>query len=52
MKVLCRGGGIHKGDSMINVPAGYLLHLYEENKCSGAVKDYIVDNLDFIKKGA
>jgi len=44
--------GKYKGYSMINVPASYLLWLYENNKCDRQVMDYIIDNLDFIKKGA
>ncbi len=41
--------GIHKGTPMIDVPAGYLLWLLENNKCSGEVKEYIEDNLDALK---
>lgn len=36
--------GKHKGKKMINVPADYLLWLYENQKCSGDVKSYIVNN--------
>ena len=42
--------GKHKGEKMANVPASYLLWLYEENKCAGDIKEYIKDNLDVIKK--
>lgn len=41
--------GIHKGKEMANVPASYLLWLYENNKCGGDVKAYIEDNLDVIQ---
>jgi uncharacterized protein (DUF3820 family) len=41
--------GVHKGKNMADVPASYLLWLYENNKCSGEVKEYIKDNLDVIK---
>lgn len=41
--------GIHKDEKMANVPAKYLLWLYENNKCTSQVKDYIVENLDVIK---
>jgi hypothetical protein len=34
---------------MANVPAQYLFWLYNENKCSGEVKEYIKDNLDVLK---
>lgn len=40
--------GKHKGVAMANVPADYLLWLYENNKCSGEVKAYIIDNMDVI----
>ena len=41
--------GKFKGESMANVPADYLLWLYENNKCFGEIKAYIVDNLQVIK---
>jgi uncharacterized protein (DUF3820 family) len=41
--------GKYKGYKMENVPASYLIHLYEENKCDKQVKDYILENLDFLK---
>lgn len=41
--------GIHKGKKMANVPASYLLWLYNNNKCSGEVKTYIEENMDVLK---
>lgn len=41
--------GKYKGDKMANVPASYLMWLYDENKCNKEVRDYIEDNLDVIK---
>ena len=41
--------GIHKDKQMINVPASYLIWLYENDKCYGDVKTYIVENLDVLK---
>lgn len=41
--------GIHKDKQMADVPASYLLWLYENNKCNGDVKEYIKENLDVIK---
>lgn len=41
--------GKFKGTKMGNVPAEYLLWLYENDKCDGPVKEYIEDNLDVIK---
>lgn len=41
--------GKHKGKKMANVPASYLLWLYENGKCFGEFKEYIIDNLDVLK---
>lgn len=41
--------GIHKGKKIANVPASYLLWLYDNNKASGEVKHYIIKNLDVLK---
>lgn len=41
--------GKHKGVEMANVPADYLLWLYENNKCTDEVKEYIEDNMDVLK---
>ncbi len=41
--------GLHVGKMMANVPPEYLLWLFENNKCSGNVKKYIIDNMDSIK---
>ena len=36
---------------MANVPASYLLWLYDNNKCGdGDVKRYIINNMDVLKK--
>jgi uncharacterized protein (DUF3820 family) len=40
--------GKYKGIKMANVPASYLLWLYDNNKCYGALKDYIKDNIDVL----
>ncbi|WP_372776487.1 putative quorum-sensing-regulated virulence factor [Mangrovibacterium sp.] len=40
--------GIHKGKAMANVPDNYLIWLYKEGKCKGAVKAYIEDNADVL----
>lgn len=42
--------GKFKGDKMENVPATYLLWLYNNNKCFGLVKDYIIDNLQVLEQ--
>lgn len=42
--------GKHKGEKLANVPASYLLWLYENNKCYGSIRGYIVENLEVIKK--
>lgn len=33
--------GQHEGTEMINVPADYLIYLYENDKCSPEVKAYV-----------
>lgn len=42
--------GKYKGVKMGNIPAFYLLWLYDNNKCNGEVKNYIKDNLDALKQ--
>lgn len=44
--------GVHKGVKMANVPADYLLYLYNNKKCYGDLKEYIEDNLDVLKAEA
>lgn len=41
--------GIHKGSKMANVPADYLLFLYDNGKCFGELKKYIERNLDVLR---
>lgn len=41
--------GKYKDYSMINVPASYLIWLYENDKCNKLVKDYIIDNWDVLQ---
>ena len=40
----------YKGGKMANVPASYLMWLYNENKCNKEVRDYIEDNLEVLKE--
>ena len=42
--------GKYKGDKMINVPASYLIWLYDNNKCSRDVKAYIKDNYNVLNE--
>jgi uncharacterized protein (DUF3820 family) len=42
--------GRYKGYNMINVPASYLIWLYENNKCDDQVREYIEDNLSFLRE--
>ena len=44
--------GKHQGKAMINVPAQYLLWLYNEGCSHPGVKKYIIDNLDGLRKEA
>lgn len=41
--------GKYKGEKMGNIPAKYLMWLYDNNKCNQTVKDYIEDNLDVLQ---
>ncbi len=41
--------GKYADKQMADVPADYLLWLYENNKCYGEVKSYIKENIDVIK---
>ena len=41
--------GKHKGKRMEDVPAKYLVWLWENDKCNGVVKDYIDDNWDALQ---
>jgi uncharacterized protein (DUF3820 family) len=42
--------GKYKGEKMANVPADYLMWLYNEIKCNKDVRDYIEDNLDVLEQ--
>jgi uncharacterized protein (DUF3820 family) len=42
--------GKHKGMQMANVPADYLLYLYEEDKMSGEVLEYVKDNIEVLRQ--
>ncbi|MCW3109896.1 MAG: hypothetical protein JWQ09_4402 [Segetibacter sp.] len=41
--------GAYGGKKMANVPAKYLLWLYDNNKASGGVLQYIKDNLENLR---
>ena len=41
--------GKYQGEKMANIPASYLLWLFENDKCYGEVKEYIKANLDVLK---
>lgn len=41
--------GKYKGVEMQEVPASYLIWLYENDKCSDSVKEYVEDNLEILK---
>lgn len=42
--------GIHTGEKLANVPAKYLMYLYDNNKLTDEVRAYIIDNLDVLKE--
>lgn len=41
--------GKFKGEKLANVPESYLIWLYNEGKCFGALRNYIEENLDVMK---
>lgn len=41
--------GKYKGQKMANVPAQYLMFIYDQDWCRGKVKQYIDDNLEVLK---
>ena len=41
--------GKYKGEKLANIPAEYLLWLYDEGRCYGELRTYIADNMDSIK---
>lgn len=42
--------GTHKGKKLANVPARYLIFLYEQGKLPDNLKSYIIDNWALLKK--
>jgi hypothetical protein len=44
--------GAHKGLKMKDVPAKYLVWLYDNNKCNADVKAYIATNLSALRAAA
>lgn len=41
--------GKYKGVKMANVPASYLLWLYDNDKCTQEIRDYVNDNIDALE---
>jgi len=42
--------GKYKGEDMADVPAAYLIWLYDNNKCTKEVEAYVSENLDVLQK--
>lgn len=42
--------GKYKNQKLANIPGSYFIFLYEHDMKDGPLKDYIVDNLDVLKK--
>lgn len=42
--------GKHKGTAMANIPAADLIWLYENNRTSKDVRQYIEENMDVLKE--
>ena len=41
--------GKFKGEEMQNVPASYLIWLFENNKCTHQVRNYVVENMEVLE---
>jgi len=41
--------GKYQGQKMVNIPADYLLWIYDNNKCTAEVAKYITENMDVLK---
>lgn len=41
--------GKHKGEKLANIPADYLVYIYEHGKCYGTIRQYIQDNLEVLR---
>lgn len=44
--------GVYKGTALANVPADYLLWLFDNQKCYGQLKEYIIENKEVLVKEA
>lgn len=42
--------GKYKGVKIANVPASYLIYIYENGRLYGDLKEYIEDNLEVLKE--
>lgn len=42
--------GKYKGVKIANVPASYLIYIYENGRLWGDLKEYIEDNLEVLKE--
>lgn len=42
--------GKYAGQKLANIPAEYLIWLYENGKIYGSIKDYIRENMDVLKE--
>lgn len=41
--------GQYQGQAMANIPASYLIWLYDNKRCSGNVKQYIQENIEVLR---
>lgn len=42
--------GLHKGKRLIDIPASYLIYLYDNGLTNGPLGDYIKENMDVLRK--
>lgn len=49
-----KGGleGGANGTKMIDVPAKYLMYVYDNNMCNARIRKYVEDNLDVLRQQA
>lgn len=44
--------GKYKGEALVNVPGGYLIHLHDSGIAQGALKQYIIENRSILQSEA
>lgn len=42
--------GKHRGEKLANVPAEYLIYMYDEGRLYGGLKQYVDDNMQSLRQ--